>query len=93
LKDLGFFCQHELLPDSAKQAEIFRQEVQTQYEMCQKEKLYRENSKLGQFVVDSYRGMIERHYQKNYTALVKILIGIKQKIDEIDGNTAQEIID
>ena len=45
--------------------------------MCEKEKLYRENTKLGQFVIDQYRGMIERKSEKNYVALVKIMIGIK----------------
>ena len=29
LSDLTFFAHHELLPDSAKQSEIFKQEVQT----------------------------------------------------------------
>lgn len=37
--------------------------------------------------------MIERAYEKNYVALVKILIGIKNKIDEIDVNTVPEIIE
>lgn len=37
--------------------------------------------------------MIERAYEKNYVALVKILIGIKNKIDEIETNTAPEIIE
>ena len=30
VKDLNFFANHELLPDSAKQAEIFKQELQAQ---------------------------------------------------------------
>lgn len=66
--------------------------MQAQWEMCEKEKLYRENTKLGQFVIDQYRGMIERASEKNYVALVKIMIGIKQKIDEIESNTAPEIV-
>lgn len=52
LADLNFFAAHELLPDSAKQAEIFKQELQAACELCEKEKLYRENSNLGQFVID-----------------------------------------
>ena len=37
--------------------------------------------------------MIGRCYEKNYSALVKILIGIKDKIDEIESNNAPEIVE
>ena len=37
--------------------------------------------------------MIEMAYEKNYVALVKILIGIKNKIDESDITTVPEIIE
>ena len=60
--------------------------------MCEKEKLYRENTKLGQFVIDQYRGMIERASQKNYVSLVAIMINIKNKIDEIESSNAPEIM-
>ena len=36
--------------------------------------------------------MIERASEKNYVALVKIMIGIKEKIDEIENDSTPEIV-
>ena len=35
--------------------------------------------------------MIQRAYERNYVALVKIMTGVKNKIDDIDNQTATEI--
>jgi len=37
--------------------------------------------------------MIERSYEKNYVALCKILISIKNKVDELEEQNAPEIED
>lgn len=41
---------------------------------------------LGQFAIDQNRNMIERLYEQNYVSLVKILLIVKDKIDEITAN-------